>query len=144
MNQKEFLSVFLSRHVASAPVRIEALTAASMHTAAELCVLARKREERLNKTTTPEETVLFGHELAVYRFALAAKEAWEKTPSFKKMVPFPPSRVGDNPGTIKGLFKVVAEKIVAKKEELKEFVSLRKVKSIYAKWKQGFLDLMQK
>ncbi|OIR56617.1 MAG: uncharacterized protein A8A55_2634, partial [Amphiamblys sp. WSBS2006] len=144
MDQKKFLSDFLSGCRKAASVRVAAVETASIHSAAELRVFLCSHEENLRTAATPEQTATFSREIKKYSFALAAKEAWEKIPPFKRMVPFPPSRVGDNPGTIEGLFKVVAEEIVTKKEELKEFVSLRKVKSIYAKWKQGFLDLMQK
>ncbi|OIR56361.1 MAG: uncharacterized protein A8A55_2892, partial [Amphiamblys sp. WSBS2006] len=106
MDQEKFLSDFLSGCTEATSVRVEAEVTALLHSTAELSVLLRSCEENLKTAATPEQTATFSREIKKYSFALAAKEAWEKIPPFKRMVPFPPSRVGDNPGTIEGLFKV--------------------------------------
>ncbi|OIR55765.1 MAG: uncharacterized protein A8A55_3489, partial [Amphiamblys sp. WSBS2006] len=135
------LSVFLSGCTEAAGIRVTALTVASIHTAAELRASLCSHEKQLEKAVAPGQEAIFRREVEIYSLALAAKEAWawEKTPSFKKMVPFPPFNAGDNPEIMKNLFTIATEEV-----DVTESVSLEYIKGIYATWKKNFLGLMKK
>ncbi|OIR56323.1 MAG: uncharacterized protein A8A55_2931 [Amphiamblys sp. WSBS2006] len=139
MNQKKFLSDFLSGCRKAAAIRAEAEVTASIHSAAELRVFLCSHEENLRTAVTPDQAALFRREVKKYTFALAAKEAWEKRPSFKKMVPFPPHHAGDNTGTMKNLFDIFSEEV-----DITESVSVEEIKGIYPTWKKDFLELIEK
>ncbi|OIR56435.1 MAG: uncharacterized protein A8A55_2818 [Amphiamblys sp. WSBS2006] len=139
MDQEKFLSDFLSGCKEAAPIHMEALVAASIHSAAELSVLVYKRGEQVGTADTQEEVVALEHAVKRYSFALKAKRAWERKVYFQRMVPFPPFNAADNLGMMKNLFAIVSEEVDAT-----ESVSLEEIKGIYPTWKKKFLGLMKK
>ncbi|OIR56523.1 MAG: uncharacterized protein A8A55_2731 [Amphiamblys sp. WSBS2006] len=136
MDQKKFLSDFLSGCSEAAGIREEALVAASKYTVADLSVFICKCEEEME---TQGRTVALEHAAQKYTLALAAKEAWEELTPFQRMVPFPPNRAGYNPGMMKNLLDVISVKV-----DVTESVSLEQIKGKYPTWKKKFLELMKK